>query len=338
MDPVTRPVGYKLVRRFVLKTSKSHVIDQQHLQFTRRDRDRRGIHHGTYFYGVLVLEVVQTVTTTHQTWWYMVTNWNNPASLVLFPWSAMTVPTIDGLIAALVQSFYSWRIWTLSRSRTMKCISILIFVVALIQGLVAMVTASYFAAHSSRGLLNRLHPAFATWLATSLAADILVAASMLWILYTAKAHTMWPESESLIARLITNAIGTGAAVAVCGLITLILFVTSPENSLQYLSGAYLLGKLYSNSVMVTLNARRSSRALLSTRGSSNAQSDSFPMRIRVARQVHTMHDGLDVPPSRTDSNELPGSQEKGRPFFDLGDMPLPQSKDVDVERQGPDVV
>lgn len=48
-------------------------------------------------YGLLLLEVVQTVTTSHQTWWYMVTNWNNPGALVLFPWSAMTVPTIDGL-------------------------------------------------------------------------------------------------------------------------------------------------------------------------------------------------------------------------------------------------
>lgn len=40
----------------------------------------------------------------------------------------------------------------------------------------------------------------------------------------------------MITRLITNTIGTGVAVAVVGLITLILFVTSPEDSLQYLSG------------------------------------------------------------------------------------------------------
>lgn len=48
-------------------------------------------------YGLFVLEIVQTVTTSHQTYWYMVKNWNNPGALVLFPWSAMTVPTIDGL-------------------------------------------------------------------------------------------------------------------------------------------------------------------------------------------------------------------------------------------------
>ncbi|KAF7796089.1 hypothetical protein EIP86_007260 [Pleurotus ostreatoroseus] len=71
-------------------------------------------------------------------------------------------------------------------------------------------------------------------------------------LYHAKANTIWPESETIITKLINHAIGTGTAVAVCGLITLVLFVTSPEDSLQYLSG-------YSNSVLVTLNARRSIR-------------------------------------------------------------------------------
>ena len=40
----------------------------------------------------------------------------------------------------------------------------------------------------------------------------------------------------MLTRLITNTIGTGAIVAICGLMTLILFVTSPEDSLQYLSG------------------------------------------------------------------------------------------------------
>ena len=54
-------------------------------------------------------------------------------------------------------------------------------------------------------------------------------------LFTAKANTIWRESETMITRLITNAIGTGATVAVCGLITIVLFVTSPEDSLQYLS-------------------------------------------------------------------------------------------------------
>ena len=77
-------------------------------------------------YSLLVMEIVQTVTTSHQTYWYMVLNWNNPGALVLFPWSAMTVPTIDGLserkfaacpsvrltdyhrVAFFVQAFYSW--------------------------------------------------------------------------------------------------------------------------------------------------------------------------------------------------------------------------------------
>ena len=54
-------------------------------------------------------------------------------------------------------------------------------------------------------------------------------------LHTARSNTIWQESETLITRLIRNTLGTGAAIAACGLLTLILFVTSPETSLQYLS-------------------------------------------------------------------------------------------------------
>lgn len=46
---------------------------------------------------VFVLELVQTVTSTHQAWWYTVTNWNNQPALLDFPWSAMTIPTMSGI-------------------------------------------------------------------------------------------------------------------------------------------------------------------------------------------------------------------------------------------------
>lgn len=50
---------------------------------------------------IFVLELVQTATTTHQAWWYTVTNWNNPSALLTFPWSAMTVPIMAGISTLL---------------------------------------------------------------------------------------------------------------------------------------------------------------------------------------------------------------------------------------------
>lgn len=46
---------------------------------------------------LIILELVQTATSTHQAWWYGVTNWNNPSALLEFPWSAMTLPTMSGI-------------------------------------------------------------------------------------------------------------------------------------------------------------------------------------------------------------------------------------------------
>ena len=87
-----------------------------------------------------------------------------------------------------------------------------------------------------------------------LVTDMAVAGCMLWIvratlrclpedtpshavfflqLYTAKAHTMWRESANMITRLIAITVGSGAAVAICGLITLVTFVTAAETSYKY---------------------------------------------------------------------------------------------------------
>lgn len=52
-------------------------------------------------YGLLILELVQTATTTHQAWYYGVTLWNSPEKLLTFPWSAPTVPIMAGISAGL---------------------------------------------------------------------------------------------------------------------------------------------------------------------------------------------------------------------------------------------
>ncbi len=53
-------------------------------------------------------------------------------------------------------------------------------------------------------------------------------------LYTAKQTTVFLDSDSLLASLIINTIGSGLAIALVGTITLVLFVTTVGASFQYL--------------------------------------------------------------------------------------------------------
>ncbi|KAL1937887.1 hypothetical protein VTO73DRAFT_12780 [Trametes versicolor] len=249
-------------------------------------------------YLLLVLELAQTATTTHQAWYYGVQLWNDPLGLLTFPWSAPTVPIMPGIIAAVAQFFYAWRIWTLSPNNLFKGMAILIVLLALLQCLTALVASSIFAVFLTPAKLLALHPEFELWIATSFVADVLIAACMLWILYTAKSRSNWSRSSNAIGRLIGITVGTGLAVALCGALTLGLFASTVGASFQYLPAAYIWGKLhvsrhgrscsqadpnfrrYSNSVMVSLNSRKST----ATRSSID-DANSYPLSIHVSSQA-----------------------------------------------------
>ncbi|KAJ6542522.1 hypothetical protein DFH09DRAFT_1089077 [Mycena vulgaris] len=195
---------------------------------------------------------------THEAWWFSIHNWGNVTALQGGVWTAVMSPILCGIISAMVQIFYAMRIWTLKTNAIPRLLAILII---LLQETL------------SQEQLLRLHPVFSFWLAGSFATDILVARSMIWIvrsnlspryqpvttptqLYTAKPTL--PEyssnTESTLNRLMLNTIQTGTVTVLCAGITLALFIKFIDRN-YYFAFTYILGKLYSNSFMATLNFR-----------------------------------------------------------------------------------
>ncbi|TFK90194.1 hypothetical protein K466DRAFT_638889 [Polyporus arcularius HHB13444] len=183
---------------------------------------------------IFVLELVQTATTTHQAWWYTVTNWNNPAALLTFPWSAMTVPIMAGIIAAIVQMFYAWRVFVLSSNWILCGMAILIVVLSLLQCITSIVVSVLFQLNATPVELERLRHGFELWITSSFVCDVLIAGNMLYILYTVRNQSIWERASGIVGRLIGITIGTGAAIALCGALTLGLFATTVGASFQYL--------------------------------------------------------------------------------------------------------
>ncbi|KAI0708436.1 hypothetical protein C8Q76DRAFT_627105, partial [Earliella scabrosa] len=180
------------------------------------------------------LELAQTGTTTHNAWYYAIENWNNPMVLFTFTWSAISIPITDGVIALIAQIFYAWRIWTLSRAnRIFKFMAVLVVLLAITQAVAALTAAIIVSEASLDGGNSMLIEPFALWIITSFVADVLVAASMLWLLYTVKHRTVWEKSINTIGKLMVITLGTGTALALCGVLALALYSSSPSTSFQY---------------------------------------------------------------------------------------------------------
>ncbi|KAI0055435.1 hypothetical protein BV25DRAFT_1921827 [Artomyces pyxidatus] len=208
-------------------------------------------------YCVFCLDIAQTVFGTHQSWFFMVANWNNPAALAAVTWSVVTIPITSGCIAGMVQAFYAWRIWMLKSTIITRVLTLAIIATSILQFLAAIISSALLQSNPIQENLIRLRPGFVVWLSGSFAADILVTGCMCSILYEAKTRISRPNA--MLDRLIANTIQTGMITVICAGVELALFITLTSRN-YYLAPAYILGKLYSNSLLATLNARPTMQA------------------------------------------------------------------------------
>ncbi|KAJ7656509.1 hypothetical protein DFH06DRAFT_1199773 [Mycena polygramma] len=257
------------------------VLAMQTYNYWRKFPDDRVVIKA-FVFTVFSLDAAQTALGTHLAWWWSVKTWGNPASFQTAPWSSTTIVFFCVFISGPVQMFYAYRIWALRKSIFTRVLTILIVVLATMQCVAGLTASCLVLKNLTQENLLRLHPVFVCWLAGSLTTDILIAGTMTWLLYISKPETNINGTIDVINRLIINTVQTGAITVVAATIQMALFIRFIDAN-YYFSAGYILGKLYSNSFIATLNARKSRMPQVAN--FSSGQSDSIPMRIQVSKRV-----------------------------------------------------
>ncbi|KII85309.1 hypothetical protein PLICRDRAFT_701457 [Plicaturopsis crispa FD-325 SS-3] len=219
--------------------------------------DGRGLK--TLVYGVYTLDVFQTAFATYNAWMQLIWALGNFETLLDYIWSLSAVQILAGILSCTVQCFFARRIWILKHTAMMRRIVVCIVVLAFLQcfGVIAF---------TALRVDTDIKPVFAQqmvapmiWLAGSFICDVLIVGSMLSILKEARSQTTIKSTESILTKLIILTMQTGLITALTAGIQLIIYLlrtsaAMPQN--QYdLVPMFMLGKLYSNVLMATLNAR-----------------------------------------------------------------------------------
>lgn len=228
------------------------VVLQIYLYFQWYPKDRRMIK--LLVLSLLILECADTAISTNATWLFMVSGWGNPATLMAAPWSFSVAIILTALTAYLAQIFFARRLWVFSKN---VIVSGLIVAIAFAQFLAALAGASQvLASQLTDSMKLSTFDAFAVWLASSAACDILIAGGMIFYIRKSKSNTNIRSTRALLTRLINQSVQTGAFTACCALIQLGFFFGFTLNNLQD-TPFFILGKLYSNTVLANLNSRQS---------------------------------------------------------------------------------
>ncbi|KAH8813794.1 hypothetical protein DL96DRAFT_1698648 [Flagelloscypha sp. PMI_526] len=179
--------------------------------------------------------------------------------LTMLPTALPADPILTVLISTPVQIFIAYRMKVLSNSWILPVIVTLIALASLggglwLGGLIMVIR------HIPKN--GELETPATVWLSTSAAADVLITAGLSWSLY--KSKTGFAVTDTLINRIIRLTIQTGLITSLFAVLDIILFSVVPTSMVNFTMD-FMLSKLYSNSLLSTLNARASLNDMVNSR-------------------------------------------------------------------------
>ncbi|KAJ7105899.1 hypothetical protein C8R44DRAFT_806254 [Mycena epipterygia] len=242
--------------------------------FTRYHRDP--LYLKALVASTIFLDTLHLAFVVHTVYHYLISNYYKNDVLQVMVWSVSLEALPTGVTAGLVQSFYAYRVWRMSHHNVILTGLILILVLATSGCGTAWVVLALEAGTYQR--LLRISPLTISINALSTGADVLITSTLCFMLHRTQPTSL--ETETIINRLILFTINTGLLTSFCAVASLISLIVSPK-TLIYASFYFCIGRLYSNSLLASLNARAVIRGRIND-VDSNFHIKSFDTRSRLS--------------------------------------------------------
>ncbi|KAF8148844.1 hypothetical protein B0H34DRAFT_200483 [Crassisporium funariophilum] len=226
------------------------LLSQGYTYFRRSRNDRIGLKLLVVI--VLSLETFHSVTAAHNIFYVTITKYKT-AEANSYPLSANVA--VETLITLVVQCFYSMRIRRLSGKLPISVLCFTLAMLRFIGGVAVSVESFLDVPREPNGLDFTVN---FSWLITSTLAvgvttDIVIAFSMCYYLRKLSSPSNMRSTTEVINRLIRWSLQTGLITSMTSVTVIICF--QAMSNMVWLSLYLILAKLYSNSLLVSLNAR-----------------------------------------------------------------------------------
>jgi len=222
------------------------MFTQVYLYYTQFKNDKMWI---KVFVAVLfLLDIFNTSCDAAYLYLALIEHFGDFKYLGVVTWLFDTDPASTGFIVTLVQSFFAWRIYLLTKSWIYPA---MILATAITGGVTAILTPVEVAKVPFFVDIGLSKTTISIWLASEVLGDFIITTVLVWHLSSHK--TGFQRSDMIIDRIIRLTIQTGLLTMIFAAINLIVFLTDPTGT--HLLFNFFLCKLYSNSLMSTLNSR-----------------------------------------------------------------------------------
>lgn len=201
---------------------------------------------------VFCLEIVSTAFATVSAWYGLASGWGDPRTLINPSWAFAYTPALHGIIALSVQLFFCWRMTLFGSGFVVPCF---IATVCLMQSAMAIACGVKIWELPDLDAIYGIIPFVSVWLGGSAFCDIMIAINMVYLLYRAGREADFKATYHLLLRPIMICVETGIMTACSSIMHLVLFLAI-RNDNAHFTFLFLTAKLYSNTLLATLNVRR----------------------------------------------------------------------------------
>jgi len=205
-------------------------------------------------YTAFIIESTQTAMCAADLYFWYGTGFGNLNHLGNVNVSPVDTPLLCAMVAAIVQCFFAFRIVTLRRS--FLWIAVLIVLLSILQmgggiagAIMALKLQEYAKFHSSWVITRTIY----IWLLGDTVCDVLVAVTMLWLFYITR-NEGTKHASRILGKLVRLIVETNTLTAGMAIVSVLLYVILP-NSPLYICMNVIMGKLYTNTLLVTFNNR-----------------------------------------------------------------------------------
>ncbi|KAI0076921.1 hypothetical protein K474DRAFT_1178058 [Panus rudis PR-1116 ss-1] len=235
-----------------------------------------------------LLDFMHTCLTCASIWIYLIGHYGETVTFDWIPWTIGCTVALTALITFFVQCFFAIRIYAVSRGNWV--ITILVIVLSMLRLAAALVSTNKMIELKSYSRFVELFGwVFTTGLSTAAAVDIMTSLALCW--YLNRNRSGFSGMDSIIDSITLYTVENGLVTSLTTVVSLACWISMPQN-LIFLGLHLIISKLYANTCLATLNARKSLRGR--TQASSSEYNHALPI-LFPGRRSHgiTSHQQID---------------------------------------------
>jgi len=198
----------------------------------------------------LISDTAHQALISHTIYSYLVKGYFKPQQLDEIVWSIVVEVIFNGITAFLVQTFFAVRIWRFSNGSVLLTATLAGFILAEFACVIA---------YATKAIQMATFPQLVAIRTLSMAVNILavigdVLITVVFCILLHRARNKIQRSNTMINMLIAFSVQSGMLTSLCAVASLVAISLSP-NTFIYICFYFVLGRLYCNSLLSTLNVR-----------------------------------------------------------------------------------